>query len=245
MNQQLLLDNIRDVLIRLEETILFAVIERAQFKQNPVIYERGAFPDISESESLVGYLLHETERIHARMRRYTSPGEYPYFDDLPDPVLPELRYDENPLYKHTVNLNAKIRVMYETGVVPAVCSKGDDRQYGSCAVCDVACLQAFSKRIHYGMFVAESKYRQSPGRFDALIDVGDKESIGREITDSDVESMVLDRVGRKADKYLQDINACSSQKTVAPETIVEIYRGGIIPLTKQVEIEYLLRRHQA
>ncbi len=40
------LTNIRSVLIRLEETIIFGLIERAQFAHNPRIYIRGAFPEL-------------------------------------------------------------------------------------------------------------------------------------------------------------------------------------------------------
>lgn len=36
------LDSIRSSLIRQEETIIFALIERAQFHENGIVYERGA-----------------------------------------------------------------------------------------------------------------------------------------------------------------------------------------------------------
>ena len=54
MNSQLSLRNIRDVLIRLEETIIFGLIERAQFRHNRIIYE----PDG------VGEQLEGAARIH-------------------------------------------------------------------------------------------------------------------------------------------------------------------------------------
>ncbi len=40
------LDSIRSTLIRQEETIIFSIIERAQFRQNKIIYENGAFGDL-------------------------------------------------------------------------------------------------------------------------------------------------------------------------------------------------------
>jgi hypothetical protein len=40
------LDSIRSTLIRQEETIIFALIERAQFRQNSIAYERGGFGDL-------------------------------------------------------------------------------------------------------------------------------------------------------------------------------------------------------
>lgn len=40
------LDSIRSTLIRQEETIIFAMIERSQFRLNPSIYVKGAFGDL-------------------------------------------------------------------------------------------------------------------------------------------------------------------------------------------------------
>ena len=37
------LDSIRSTLIRQEETIIFALIERAQFRENSIVYEKGGF----------------------------------------------------------------------------------------------------------------------------------------------------------------------------------------------------------
>ena len=45
------LDHIRSVLTRLEDTIIFALIERAQFAHNPKIYIRGAFPQLTAAGS--------------------------------------------------------------------------------------------------------------------------------------------------------------------------------------------------
>ena len=73
MDKRLKIENIRGVLNRLEDTIIFALIERAQFRHNETIYEPGAFGSVIDAnESLVGYLLHETEKTHAKMRRYTN-----------------------------------------------------------------------------------------------------------------------------------------------------------------------------
>lgn len=44
-----------------------------------------------------------------------------------------------------------------------MCS-GDDGNYGSAAVCDIAVLQALSKRIHFGKFIAEAKFQSERER---------------------------------------------------------------------------------
>lgn len=70
-----------------------------------------------------------------------------------------------------VNVNDEIYQTYLDTIVPWICKEGDDGQYGSAAVCDIQTLQALSKRIHYGTFVAESKFRSQPEEYTKLIKV--------------------------------------------------------------------------
>jgi chorismate mutase len=54
-------------LTRLEDTIIFSLIERAQFAQNPRIYQRGAFPELSAvgfKGSWLEWFLKEIETFH-------------------------------------------------------------------------------------------------------------------------------------------------------------------------------------
>ncbi|MBT3193930.1 MAG: chorismate mutase [Verrucomicrobia bacterium] len=242
MNTQLQISHVRNVLIRLEETIIFALIERTQFLQNPPIYEPRRFGDVLEEESLVGFMLLECERSHAKVRRYASPDELPFFAGLPEPILPPLHLVDNPLHANTININSAIRATYEQEIVPHICREGDDDQYGSAAVCDVACLQALSKRIHYGKFVAESKFREAPERLLPAMNEQDSDSLMAAITNQ-IEEQVLQRVEAKARLYTQELASASTSPTVAPETIVDIYRSWIIPMNKQVQVEYLLQRN--
>lgn len=242
MNRQLLLQNVRGVLIRLEETILFALIERAQFRRNAWAYQPGALGEIIGGDSLVGYLLHKTEKLHAKMRRYTSPDEHPFYRDLPKPILPPLRFDENPLHPNSVNLNDTIRRTYEEQIVPLITLPGDDQQYGSTAVCDVACLQALSRRIHYGKFVAETKYQADPDGFRPLIRAQNHAKLLERITDDAVEKQVLDRVAAKVQRYCAGLDPNDGSVRIEPETAVRIFREWVIPLSKEVQVLYLLQR---
>ena len=242
MNEQLLLSSIRGVLIRLEETIIFALIERAQFGANPIVYRPDAVGHATDGESLVGYLLRETEKTHAKMRRYTSPDETPFYADLPEPILPPLTFLENPLRPNRINVNRTVRRAYEQEIVPFICRPGDDGQYGSSAVSDVGCLQALSKRIHYGKFVAESKYQITPEQFAPLLRAGDRDGILAAVTDEQVEARMLDRVRLKARTYGQDVGGDPTQFRIDPDAVVAVYSRWIIPLTKEVEVQYLLAR---
>jgi len=242
MSEQLELDHVRHVLIRLEETIIFALIERAQFLRNAPVYQPGRFGDALEGESLCGFLLRECERTHAKVRRYTSPDEHPFFPDLPEPILPPTGVADNPLVSNDININPQIRQLYEETLVPLICAPGDDHQYGSAGVCDVACLQALSKRIHYGKFVAESKARQPNEALREALAKRDPDLLMAAITDSAVEQQVLDRVAAKAGTYTTELNRCSTTPAVAPEVIASIYRDWIIPMNKMVQVTYLLQR---
>ena len=58
-----------------------------------------------------------------------------------------------------INVNDHIMDLYLQRLLPGITEPGDDNNYGSSAMGDVLCLQALSKRIHYGKFVAEAKFR--------------------------------------------------------------------------------------
>ncbi len=244
MNEWLDLGRIRNVLTRLEETIIFGLIERAQFCRNAIVYRKGAFGPELEGESLVGFLLHEAERSHAKVRRYTSPDEVPFFDDLPAPILPALSFDD-PLRPNSVNFNARIRDLYEIEIVPFICPPGDDGQYGSSAVNDVSLLPSLSKRIHYGKFVAESKFRRDPERIAEAIRADDAGGLMEAITDPEVEESVRRRVRLKARTYGQQLDSATPGFKVDPNAVEDIYTRWIVPLNKEVQVAYLRQRGTA
>lgn len=247
MNSQLDLTNIRQVLTRLEETLIFGLIERAQYLQNLIIYQPGGLGPALGRESLLGFLLRECETAHAKVRRYTSPDEHPFHTDLPAPLLPPLDYSASPLAPNDINLNPRLRSLYETEVIPHLCAAGDDLQYGSSAVNDVTVLQTLSKRIHYGKFVAESKIRADGARFAPLLAARDEAGLWRAITDEAVEAAVLDRVVRKARAYGAELAAAQAGTVgrFTPDLIRTLYARWVIPLNKEVQVAYLLQRGTA
>ncbi|KAJ5279565.1 Chorismate mutase type II [Penicillium angulare] len=244
------LANIRFELIRLEDTITFHLIERVQFPLNKTIYESGGVKIPDSDLSLSDYLLREQERLQSRVRRYESPDEYPFFPDvLEQPVLAPLKYP-HILHTNDVNVNDDIKKRYINEVLPAVCPRfgREDRgeaqeNYGSAATCDVACLQALSRRIHFGKFVAESKFQKDPETFVRLIKAEDRLGIDEAITDAKVEQKVLERLGLKAKTYGTD-PAFPEEKgqKINIDAVVAMYKECVIPLTKVVEVEYLMQR---
>lgn len=203
------LDSIRSTLVRQEETIIFALIERSQFFTNGDIYDCkvGHFRNVYGTPlSFLEYMLLETEKLHAKVRRYTSPEETPFFPSLlPTPILTPLNYPQLLTGKNEVNVNTELLRWYVEKIIKRLCKPGDDEQHGSSVLCDINCLQALSRRVHYGRFVAESKFRENTERYTELVKASDVAGIINELTNVEVERRVLRRAFVKASTYGQDI----------------------------------------
>lgn len=218
------LDSIRSTLIRQEETIIFAIIERAQYRQNDKVYEEGGFPTLGlpvgvdpncqclqggRQLSFLEYMLIGTEVLHCGVRRYTSPEEHAFFPDClpsgPNAALPELEYPDDLLSPigdaSSVNFNQILLKKYVEWIVPSVTQEGDDEQHGSTVLADLSVLQALSRRVHYGKFVAESKYRSNPEEYQRLVENNDADGVMELLTNAAVEEKVLRRAKLKATTY--------------------------------------------
>jgi chorismate mutase len=165
------------------------------------------------------------------------------------------------LTRNSINLNSKLKDIYLQEILPSIClDKGDDGNYGSSATKDIEALQLLSRRIHFGKFVAEAKFRDPRwhGQFVKLIKAKDEQGIMDLLTHRQVEERLLKRVQKKALFYGQEYDddgnpsipiepdesstADYSLLKIQPEIASQIYSKFIIPLTKEVELEYLLDR---
>lgn len=96
--------------------------------------------------------------------------------------------------------------------------------------------------------------RAKPEEYTELIKAQDASGLMELLTDVKVEQMVVERVRLKAVTFGQDINpaapASSQQQQseqgrrckIQPEVIAEMYDKMVMPLTKDVQVAYLLRR---
>lgn len=195
-------------------------------------------------------MLREQERVQSMVRRYQSPDEYPFFPDaLEEPILQPLNYP-HILHPNNVNVNDKLKQSYIDQILPNACTRygreerGEGQEnFGSAATCDVACLQALSRRIHFGKFVAESKFQSETDRFVKLIKAEDRKGIDEAITNASVEKKVLERLRLKAKTYGTDPSiAGDGPVKIDADAVVHMYLDHVIPLTKEVEVEYLMQR---
>ncbi|KAF5939431.1 hypothetical protein HYC85_023690 [Camellia sinensis] len=190
-----------------DDSIIFSLLERAQYCFNVDTYDPNAF-FMDGFHGSVDFMVKETEKLHARVC-YASflPDEHPFFlDDLPDPMLPPLQYPQvlHPI-ADAININNKIWDMYFRDLLTRLVREGDDGNCGSAAVCDTICLQALSKRIHYGKFVAEAKFRASPDAYEAAIRAQDRTRLMDLLTYPTVEEAIKSSVEMKAKAYGKEV----------------------------------------
>ncbi|GAU49642.1 hypothetical protein TSUD_284920 [Trifolium subterraneum] len=249
-SDNLTLDHIRHSLIRQEDSIIFSLLERAQYCYNGDTYDPDAFSMDEFNGSLVEYMVRETEKLHAKVGRYKSPDEHPFFPvGLPEPWLPPLQYPQvlHPIAE-SININDNVWSVYFRVLIPQLVKEGDDGNYGSSAVCDVMCLQALSKRIHYGKFVAEAKFQAAPESYKAAIIAQDKDKLMELLTYPEVEEAIKRRVEMKAKTYGQEVvinmkeHRTEPVYKINPSLVADLYSDWIMPLTKEVQVAYLLRK---
>ncbi|XP_031386340.1 chorismate mutase 3, chloroplastic [Punica granatum] len=247
----LTLESLRKSLIRQEDSIIFCLLGRARYCYNADTYDHDAFAMEGFHGSLVEFMVRETEKLHAQVGRYKSPDEHPFFQEhLPEPRLPSLQFPRVlHASAHLININNKVWNVYFSNLLPRLVKSGDDGNYGSAAICDTICLQALSKRIHYGKFVAEAKFRDSPSVYEAAIKVKDWARLMELLTYPEVEEAIKKRVETKAKKFAQELNIDDDAEDPAdpvykiePSLVANLYSDWIMPLTKEIQVQYLLRR---
>ncbi len=240
------LTTIAATLESLEETIIFKLIDRAQFALNACIYRSGESGFVpSTSESLFSLRMTHQERMDALFGRFMVPEERPFSLGLPAPmrtgILPDtgLHLDD----MNAINVNHILLHDY-TSFLPSLCGAGDDKQYGSSVEHDVYAIQAIARRIHYGsLYVAESKYQKDPAKYQTLIKANDESALWHKLTRADVEEAILVRIRNKAQSIQATIRT-DLRIQISPELLVDFYRTVIIPLTKKGEIRYLMARRK-
>ncbi|MCX7788442.1 MAG: chorismate mutase [Spirochaetes bacterium] len=243
---ELSLDRIASVLEGLEETILYKLIDRIQFKRNEPVYQPGESGFPGETASLFELRLRHQEEMDSIFGRFMVPEERPFTMNLPPPKRKRIDPD-SPLHipdYNLVNLTSYILADY-FNLLPHICPPGDDGHYGSSCEHDVYALQAISRRIHYGAFyVGEVKYRQDPEKFKKLLSSGNRAAVLEALTRKTVEDTIVERVREKA-RTIQATIRTPIRTQLNAEVVAEFYRNTIIPLTKEGELLYLMHRQDA
>ncbi|KAG8058285.1 hypothetical protein GUJ93_ZPchr0002g25001 [Zizania palustris] len=253
MAEQLSLAAVRDALIREEDSIVFALIERARRPRNAAAYAPAAGAD--DGRSLAEFFVREAEVLQAKAGHYQKPEDVPFFpQDLLSPLFPSKGYSKVlHSFASSVSVNDAIWKMYFNELLPLFTVDDDDDYYAETVALDFACLKALSRRIHYGKYVAEVKFKDAPQDYSPLIHAKDTDALMNLLTFKAVEEKVKKSVEKKARIFGQNVtledgadkqegNEDDSVCKVNPKVLSELYDQWVMPLTKDVEVEYLLRR---
>uniref|UniRef100_A0A0E0ICJ5 Chorismate mutase n=1 Tax=Oryza nivara TaxID=4536 RepID=A0A0E0ICJ5_ORYNI len=251
------LDTVREFLTREEDTVVFGLIERAKHPRNTPAYDPGylAGGGHGHDASFAEMFVRESEVVQAKAGRYQSLQEIPFFPfRVPFTLAPPYNFTTE-LYSAAalVNVNDAIWSMYFNELLPLLAKNGDDGNYAATVSSDLVCLQALSRRINYGRYVAEVKFIGDQQNYTTLIRNKDTDALMKLLTSEAQEDVVKRRVQKKAMVFGQNVtldgpvetgNSNSSQTSfkVDPSLVYKLYDKWVIPLTKQVEVEYLLHR---
>ncbi|KAL0903579.1 hypothetical protein M5K25_027968 [Dendrobium thyrsiflorum] len=243
------IDSLRASLVKQEDFIVFSLIERARYPYNSFAYDPSFLGN--QNCSFVELFVRESEAMEAKFGRYQNPEELPFFPDYKQPQLAPPHKFPNILHPPaaSVNISRKIWDMYFNDFLPLFTKKSADGNYQQTVASDLICLQALSRRIHSGRFVAEIKFRDSPQNYTPAIQAKDSETLMKLLTFASVEEAVVKRVFKKAEIFGQNVNlgknnvkGVESRYKVEPSVASKLYQEWVIPFTKQVEVDYLLRR---
>ncbi|GER30613.1 chorismate mutase [Striga asiatica] len=232
------LESLRDILIGLEDTIIFCLIERSKYAYNQYLY--------ASSHNGLQSFIQSSESVQATFGRYTLEEETPFSGS--NFVIPTPPNCTKVLHRPAscFDKSKEILTAY-LDLLPNITINGDDGHYAPTLATDLICLQAISKRITLGKFVAEAKYNKDPKAYNATIsEKNNEDDLMKMLTDTKVEKEVIQRVANKAEIFGQNIDPFNAsvvkQPKIDPSVISRFYENFMIPLTKQVEVTYLQHR---
>ncbi|OBZ71219.1 putative chorismate mutase [Grifola frondosa] len=186
------LDRIRAILTRLEDTIIFSLIERAQFAHNPKAYRRGSSKSSKKSERPNS----KSTQITRSLRTPRAHSQTP-------------RQPRDPL-PNKINVNASILSFYTRSIVPRITQQATlalaalkranasretgvrrRRQLRQSAFVDLEVLQAISKRVHY------VEFKSNPAVFISHIQSRNRAALEALITKPEVSRSSCSACARK------------------------------------------------
>lgn len=221
------------------------MINRGAYAANDALYTKSRYKNPILHEELA-----HDEHVRNAFRRYQLGGyEYP-FTELRHHrfAIPALNLT-NVLHNDNYVINDQIYNFYVQDVIPSLNLTGDDQLYELTVTADLTLLRALSRRIHYGKIVAESKFLgPQSAQYIALIKNQDVAGITALLTDPTQEATVIARATAKAIYYGQTLNYVngvlvpSGINKIPPEAVTNLYQNYVIPLTKDIEVYYLLHR---
>uniref|UniRef100_A0A0E0RJ53 chorismate mutase n=1 Tax=Oryza rufipogon TaxID=4529 RepID=A0A0E0RJ53_ORYRU len=217
----LTIGSIRSTLMKHEDTIIFGLLERSQFCYNPDTYDPNASRIVRFNGSLVEFMVKKTEKMHARGQNNVvtsfQMGRYK-------------SPDEHPFFPENLLEVVEPSVEYENVLHPAAANININKRIWDVYFGDL--LPRLVKEGSDGTLQEDSLWQDS----DKLMEL---------LTFAKVEDDVRARVMSKAMTFGQVVSEDLENEIklkIEPELAVELYDKWIMPLTKEVQVQYLLKR---
>ncbi|KAK0553757.1 chorismate mutase aro7 [Tilletia horrida] len=250
---------IRNVLEQMENYILFALLERSQYPLDPSLYTKpvpSQYVDLVGSKkrhgSVLDWYLDQDEASLARTGQWDLPAQTPFTDRK---HLPKSAIASPPKYPTVLHgaganfdVNAALLQTYINQTLPSLQlvqvargRKSVNPALGPTLSADASLLHALSSRTLIGRYVAESKFESNTSLYTDYIRHRDLAALTTLITNKTVEDQNVARVRTKMAVFSTGGNAEQADQILV-DAAGSLYKDVLIPLTKQVEIGYLLGR---
>ncbi|KAI9116160.1 hypothetical protein K1719_013090 [Acacia pycnantha] len=237
---------------RLEDAVVFSLWERSLYSPHKHAYgATSRSPSFGSAPgSILDSLLVRIEHLRALSGFYClhddmpfNPHALPKSTDalIPPPVRPvPIPLDPRGA---KINMTGSIWWRYLNIITQLVSPQGgddDDGLLAHCLFCDIKCLQAISRRVHFFKFIAEGKFLESSPTFVEAWSIEDKgtkrERIGVALGWEEGKRDIEERYGVMADEFVDlDIpfKVCAS-----------IYLGNVQRLVEVMELLYIYKKMQ-
>ena len=228
------LEIIRNKLIACEIEIIYNIVDRSKYYISRKVYKK---------DNIFLNLLAQTELIHSIVNRYEHPEEYPFTTTTRINKVNHYKYPLSELFPINkalvdINHNKTILQKYEI-ILDNINNIGNLEVNDSlCIISDINLLQIISKRCHLGKAIAECKYMSDMDKYNKC----NVCEIYNNLTDITTEEKVLERVRYKTKKYLSECYQPNNKIDVLLASVINIFKQVIIPVTKDIQVEYLTLR---
>ena len=230
------LEEVRRMLEECEMSIIYYTVERSKHYISRDIYEK---------DNKFITLFEKNELIHSIYERYQNPVEYPFttvttikkINHYKYPLSSFLSSDPNIININYNNIILKnyTKILDNINVIDVNLNKYDNLEICNVNTIDINLLQIISKRCHLGKVVAEIKYRNDKD----LYDKSNRKEMYKHLTNLNVENKILERVKGKTENFLSGCCLEFDNCEKIPNFITMIFKNIIIPITKEIQLDYL------
>lgn len=193
---------------------LQAVREALKSMEEPIIFsltERTRYKFYSENAQLFHFFWEEQREIRLRLQSHESSAYRELFHRTEDKLLS----------------------FYFSNFLPANCGNAELTS-SSVFFKDLNVLVQISERMQLGINVAKAKFQANPELYRKLAAVNNTDEINKQLTNNEVEQKILQRVGDTVENF------AFVNPSFNPQAVTCFFKDCIIPLTKEIELEYLL-----